>query len=657
MKRDWIWMTAAVLLAAPALQAQRAPSVGYVFPAGIQRGTDTEVVFGGQGLADPVGVICNAPGVKFEILGHSKPLSNQAASEVRDRLKPLAPKLDQMRAAHDATRAQLLTTARFLLREEGILLDELRQVHELERQRNDPKRQLNSQIAETVRVKVTASAEAEEGVFLLRLHTEHGLSNPLRFVVGRHVEDSEPPPPDEFDLLRFLKMHPADDDGGKLQAVVPELPATVNGQVLPGEVDEWHFEAKEGDQLVVSAAARGLIPYLADAVPGWFQAVVSLHNEAGEELAFVDDYRFDPDPVLFYKIPATGRYQLRIRDSIYRGREDFVYRLTVGQLPFLTGIQPLGGQGGTEVDVSFMGGNLEDQRKKRMPLPEVSEAEMVELHVETTAGRSNSVPLHVSPLPDEAEREGNNEMGSANRYNPPVMVNGSIHEPGDIDFYRVKGRGNQPLLVEVFARRLGSAVDSSITVFDVYGNTIGFNDDHEDPSAGLTTHHADSQVAVKLPSNGDCFVLVADTQVQGGPANVYRLSITQDEPRFALRVTPASVTARAGSSAKVTVHALRAGDFAGEIKLKLEGAPKGFSLGQATIPAGEEKAEVSLTVPGAAIAQPVALTVVGTGDGIKDPVTAVPAEDMMQAFIYRHLVPVDALMVDVLPVKDVDESE
>jgi hypothetical protein len=26
---------------------------------------------------------------------------------------------------------------------------------------------------------------------------------------------------------------------------------------------------------------------------------------------------------------------------------------------------------------------------------------------------------------------------------------------------------------------------------------------------------------------------------------------------------------------------------------------------------------------------------------------AVPAEDMMQAFIYRHLVPVDSLLVDV----------
>ena len=33
---------------------------------------------------------------------------------------------------------------------------------------------------------------------------------------------------------------------------------------------------------------------------------------------------------------------LAINDAIYRGREDFVYRVTVGELPFVTSIFPLG---------------------------------------------------------------------------------------------------------------------------------------------------------------------------------------------------------------------------------------------------------------------------------------------------------------------------
>ena len=69
-------------------------------------------------------------------------------------------------------------------------------------------------------------------------------------------------------------------------------------------------------------------------------------------------------------------------------------------------------------------------------------------------------------------------------------------------------------------------------------------------------------------------------------------------------------------------------------------------------------AEVTLSVPSAAAEQPAVLHVEGTAivddeTGEKLTTTAVPAEDMMQAFIYRHLVPVDELLVDVrtVPVK------
>ena len=85
----------------------------------------------------------------------------------------------------------------------------------------------------------------------------------------------------------------------------------------------------------------------ADAVPGWFQATLALYDAQGNEVAYADDYRFDPDPVLLYEVPEDGEYGLEIRDAIYRGREDFVYRITVGELPFVTSIFPLGGHAGT----------------------------------------------------------------------------------------------------------------------------------------------------------------------------------------------------------------------------------------------------------------------------------------------------------------------
>jgi len=36
-------------------------------------------------------------------------------------------------------------------------------------------------------------------------------------------------------------------------------------------------------------------------------------------------------------------------DSLYRGREDFVYRIALGELPLVTGVFPLGGPLGAPI--------------------------------------------------------------------------------------------------------------------------------------------------------------------------------------------------------------------------------------------------------------------------------------------------------------------
>ena len=115
------------------------------------------------------------------------------------------------------------------------------------------------------------------------------------------------------------------------------LPAVVNGQIMPGGVDRYRFQARRGQHLVVAVTARELRPYLADAVPGWFQAAVAIRDSEGNELAYSDHYSFRPDPALYCKIPKTGQYMLEIRDTLYRGREDFVYRVALGELPYITG--------------------------------------------------------------------------------------------------------------------------------------------------------------------------------------------------------------------------------------------------------------------------------------------------------------------------------
>ena len=62
----------------------------------------------------------------------------------------------------------------------------------------------------------------------------------------------------------------------------------LNSQIMPGEVDRYRFPARKGQQLVFVTCARALIPYLADAVPGWFQATLTLFDSDGKEVAYSD---------------------------------------------------------------------------------------------------------------------------------------------------------------------------------------------------------------------------------------------------------------------------------------------------------------------------------------------------------------------------------
>ena len=135
------------------------------------------------------------------------------------------------------------------------------------------------------------------------------------------------------------------------------LPVVVNAQMMPGTSDQYRFHAKKGQHVVVAAAARELIPYVSDAVPGWFQAAIALRDAQGKQVAAADHFLFHPDPLLHFAIPSDGEYIAEIHDSIFRGREDFVYRLTVGELPVITGMFPLGGKTGTRTTVQTFGWN------------------------------------------------------------------------------------------------------------------------------------------------------------------------------------------------------------------------------------------------------------------------------------------------------------
>ena len=667
-------MFAALALCVTAAWGQsvsREPHIGFLYPGGGQQGTVIQIVAGGQYLAGATDVYISGQGVRGSVIKYIKPLRNiqkeqrqliqTRLKEVRDkRLAELSnhPHPDKSNLDEAATLSKKKNDAKA----EEVKMPDHPLLYELEDKSlrelahissvlffPRTKLQTNRQLAESVLIEITIDAHAQPGSRELRLATKTGLTNPMVFHVGmlpeiRELEPNDrqayPVPPNMARVRNLPKEKPL------------ELPVQLNGQIVPGDVDRFRFRASKGQQLVIEAQARSLIPYLADAVPGWFQAVLALYDAGGKEVAFADDYRFNPDPVLFYKIPENGEYELEIRDSIYRGREDFVYRIAVSEQPFITQTFPLGGRAGVETVASIDGWNLAGTELPLDTRPGGNNIRRTAYYDEKCF--SNSVTYAVDTLPECNETESNNTPEEAQLIELPKIINGRIAESGDVDIFRFEGRAGDKIVAEVYGRRLNSPLDSLLRLTDSSGSVLEWNDDHVLKDShlhrdvmGLITHHADSYLLAELPDDGTYYVQLTDAQRHGGGAYGYRLRVAPAQGDFALRVTPSSIGMRTGGTVPIRVHALRKDGFDGEIDVLLKDAPAGFELCGGRIPAGRDRIRVTLTVPPESPAEPVALQLEGRASigGHTINRLAVPADDVMQAYLYRHLVPAQEFLV------------
>lgn len=330
MKAPAVFLVAFWSLATASVGAAPAgPSLAYGYPAGAQAGTTVRITVAGQLLKNTLGVMVSGTGVRAQAVAYTSgqgPLTDlqeeelkRLVAELRDRNTALAKKLPVADPGTPLTDLPDLPELKDLGKRTNAQLD---LVHEFFLNRAT---RAKPPMDETVTVEVTLDAGATPGTRELRLWTGAGLTNPLVFRVGVVAEVREP------------------DRAARIAGLVPapvSLPAVWNGQVMPGETDTLAISLVRGQEVGVAVAARALIPYLADAVPGWFQAFVAVAGPDGRVLTWADDTAIDPDPRLVFTAPADGVYTLSVRDALYRGRRDFVYRVSLGG-PEVTNPVPL----------------------------------------------------------------------------------------------------------------------------------------------------------------------------------------------------------------------------------------------------------------------------------------------------------------------------
>jgi len=673
--------------------------IGYVYPAGGQQGTTFPIRLGGQNLSYASELVVSGEGVSVRFVDYYRVVNNEEQRMLTQQLEELKKKkdvklddplvakmawfefpapigpwtgpepvlslhcpicgtanlpdaaictrcnaaLDKPKEPSAGDKDSKLNGAKS---EHDIAKEKL--IDRIQRRFSDDERNpaVRSQ-TELVYAEVTIDPNAKPGRREIRLVTKRGISNPLPFYVGQVPEVSRKPMK-TCTLPTLGKEHlaqrkrPVDEEEVRVK-----LPCTMNGQIAPGEVNRYRFPARKGQRLVISTKARDLVPYVADGVPGWFQAVLKLCDSRGQELAYNDDFRFNPDPLIYFEVPADGEYLLLINEALYRGRESFVYRITIDELPYVTSVFPLGGRVGEPLKLQMDGWNLGSATLSLPP----ADAKPGRHWLSAVAGKhvSNEVPFALDTLPESLEQEPNHSPAQAQKVTLPVIINGRVDRPGDWDVFEVAGQAGDTLVAEVTARRLGSPLDSFVKITNAAGQIIAFNDDHYDAGSGLNTDHADSYVMAKLPAAGKYFVHLGDTRRHAGKEYAYRLRLSNPLQDFSLVLMPSRLNIRGRTSAGLTVYALRKDGFDGPIKLSFKDLPVGFEATSTTIAAKQEVGSISLKSNLLTTDKPVNVTVIGTAKaGDRELVhEAVPAEDKMQAFLWRHLLPADNLPVVV----------
>ncbi len=639
------------------------PHIGYIYPAGGQQGTTFEISIGGQYLINVEDLYITGDDINTELVKYTEPLK-RTHNKLKKEMNKLSGKKKKKSKKKNNTKTNQSTgpnldkkAAKKMMME--MLSEEDREkikilknkIRSLNLQLRNPMKQPNAQIDEMVTFKFTINKNAKPGEREIRVVSPLGTSNPMVFHVGSLPEEKEA----KQTIETLTKKEKRKKKKGYVQkkqwqpkiTKLSSLPVVANGQVLPGEVDWFKFNARKGEQMVFAVQAQKLIPYLADAVPGWFQAVLTLYNSKGKEVAYNDDFRIDPDPVLFYNVPKDGEYTLEIRDSIFRGREDFVYRIAMGELPFVTSIFPLGGKADKKTRVRISGKNLPSKTVKLRSGSKEPYATL--MPVKKNGLNSNPVRFGVDSLPEKLESEPNNRSADAQALKLPIIINGRIQKRGDIDIFSFKGKAGQEIVAEIYARRLNSPLDSFLKLTHSKGKTLIMNDDHRDEGAGLTTHHADSYISFKLPSDGKYYIHTGDMQNKGSHSHAYRLRISEKQPDFNLRITPSGINILQKGSAIITAHVLRRDGFDGKIKLSIKGMEDELFLSGAVIPEKTDKIKLTISASDEIDMGYHTIEIEGTavikGKTVRH--KAVPAEDMMQAFLYRHLVPAKELAVMV----------
>ena len=261
-----------------------------------------------------------------------------------------------------------------------------------------------------------------------------------------------------------VKLHVDDLRQATDAAKTETLPVSFWGTLeQPGKAVEFSFNGVAGQNLVCDLAAERLGSKA-------LNAMLTLLDARGSVLAVNRGFDGSADAMLVHRLPASGRYTVRVSDPQYMASPEHFFRVSVGELPVVTGIFPLAVPADRESEIQLAGENLPVGASAKVKASAMGEV-TVPVDAERFRARREFKVL-VGATTETNEVEPNDAPANATSIQVPGAVNGRLSSVADVDLFRFGAKRGQRWVIETMAARRGSPADTKIEVLHADGRPV-----------------------------------------------------------------------------------------------------------------------------------------------------------------------------------------
>jgi hypothetical protein len=407
---------------------------------------------------------------------------------------------------------------------------------------------------EALELEVEIGVDAVPGIVPLRIHNSAGLSNSVAVGVDRLSEQ-----PFTADLAT--------------------LPVALHGTVRGTEILQTRFRGRRGMRITAEVEARRLGSQL--------RPVLRILDSQGRQLEWNQGIDLlQGDARCTVTLPADGEYQVQLHDLLYRGADPSYFRLKIGNFDFADQVFPTGIQRGATGTFQLAAGG------KYFTSTRVTAGETEPGSWLSVVPRSpwfSGIPPRVA-VNDHPELV---EIGSASPLTLdeiPIAISGRLATPGESDLYLLDVAPGMSLRCELWAQRLGSAIDGVLLIQTEDGRQLARGDDQ-----ATTT---DPRVDFEVPEGVTRVrLIIQDLIGRGSESSIYRLAVqdlSHPHVTLALDTDRLNISGESGTLVRVVAQRHR---YQGPLDLELAGLPEGVHISGARIPAGSDQALLTLHTP------------------------------------------------------------